>query len=159
MEEAKDKLVNHLTIHNDFLKNIGMVTNVAKTELVFFQRPRSAVKCPDSVIVNKEVIIPKDSIKVLGVTFDKDLSWKTHFENLTKKAKYTLAKMKFLSKYLYQSSMKKVITSHYFSTIYYGSPVWLGETTSSKHVSFCEKSKQTSGYLHNSFERASLGGL
>jgi len=62
-----------------------------------------------------------------------DLSWKTHFENLTKKAKYTLAKMRFLSKYLDQSSMKKVITSHYFSTIYYGSQVWLGETTSSKH--------------------------
>jgi len=133
MEEAKDKLISHLTIHDNFLRNIGMVTNVAKTELVFFQRPRSAVKCPESIIVNNEVIIPKDSIKVLGISFDKDLSWKTHFENIAKKAKYTLAKMRFLSKYLDQSSMKKVITSHYFSTIYYGSQVWLGETTLSKH--------------------------
>lgn len=56
-----------------------------------------------------------------------------HFENLTKKVRYRLAKMKFLSKYLDQTSMKRVITSYYFSIIYYGSPVWLAETTSSKH--------------------------
>jgi len=38
--------------------------------------------------------------------------------------------MNFLSKYVDRTSMKKVITPHYFGMVYYASPVWLKEMTS-----------------------------
>jgi len=41
--------------------------------------------------------------------------------------------MKFLSKYMDLNSMKRIITSHYFGMLYYGSPVWLNELTSSRN--------------------------
>jgi len=132
MDEAKSNLISHLEAHNKFLNDIGMVTNVSKTELVFFQRPKHSLPCPDSITVNGEVIVPKTSIKVLGIQFDNDLSWSTHYSNVMKKSRHILAKMKFLSKYLDQNSMKKVITSHFFGALYYASPVWLSEITTSK---------------------------
>jgi len=40
--------------------------------------------------------------------------------------------MKYLSKYIDLPSMKTILTSHYFGTIYYASPVWLNEITTAK---------------------------
>jgi len=130
-DEAKTKVSSLLTSHDNFLKSIGMVTNVSKTEMIFFRKNTKDTP-PKSITVNGEEIIPKDSIKVLGLQFDSDLSWKTHYSKLLNKTRVILAKMKFLSKYLDQNSMKKLITSHYFGAIYYGSPVWLNEITTSK---------------------------
>lgn len=109
MEEAKASIISHLNVHNESLKNISMVTNVAKTELVFFQRQKHAKECPELIMVNNDIIILKNSIKVLGIQFNSDLSWTTHYSNLLKKSRYILAKMKFLSKYLDVNSMKPSI--------------------------------------------------
>lgn len=37
-DEVKEKLVHNMSAHNSFLKDIGMVTNVSKTELIYFSR-------------------------------------------------------------------------------------------------------------------------
>lgn len=42
--------------------------------------------------------------------------------------------MKFLSRYLDQPSMKKVVTFHYCRSIYYASPDWLSKITFSKQM-------------------------
>jgi len=73
-------------------KHRYMVTNVAKTELKFFQRPKYAKICPDSIIVNNEEIKPKDLSKFWDSVWKRHVL-ETHYGNLLNKARYTLTKM------------------------------------------------------------------
>jgi len=130
LNEVKTKIINKMTEHDDFLKQIGMVTNVSKTELIYFARKPLEDYSP--IKVKGEIVTPKKNIKVLGVQFQSDLKWDTHIEKVKNKARIVLGKMKFLSKYMDIKSMKKIITSHYFGMLYYASPVWLNEVTSAR---------------------------
>jgi len=126
---VKQHLEQIMTRHESFLTSIGMVTNVSKTELIFFAR--KPLMDPGIITVNGTDIVAKPSMKILGIMFDQNLGWVTHLEKIKIKARYTLLKMKYLSKYLNMESMKKVITSHFFGMLYYGAPVWLTEALSS----------------------------
>lgn len=109
-----------MTQHNKFLTNIGMVTNVSKTELAYFsRRPCTA----PLLTVENQVVVPIQHIKVLGVHFSNDLTWEYHIANTIKKACPTMLKLKFLD----AKALKKVATSHLYEMFYYGSTVWLNE--------------------------------
>jgi len=130
LDSIKAKLETTMVKHNEFLKRIGMVTNVSKTELIFFSRKPIMDQC--SLSVNGTIVNHKPTMKVLGLTFDSHLNWNAHLDKIKQKARFSLHKMKFLRKYLDQSQMKKVITSHFFGTIYYGAPIWMTEVSSSR---------------------------
>jgi len=66
---------------------------------------------------------------VLGVLFSSDLSWDKQVEKIASKTRIVLAKLKFLSRYLPPADMAKVVTSHLFGLLYYGSQTWLNELT------------------------------
>jgi len=127
VDEVRTALEETMTVHDTFLRSIGMVTNVEKTELILFSRKPIA----DTLVitVNGKEIKAKKSIKVLGITFDSNLGWASHLEKIKQKARFVLHKMKFLRRYLTMEEMKKVITSHFYGMIYYGAPVWMTETS------------------------------
>jgi len=58
--------------HDAFLKSIGMVTNVNKTELIYFSR----IKTEDTAAlqVGQDFVTPKKSMKVLILLISKE--WK-----------------------------------------------------------------------------------
>jgi len=115
--------------HEQYLKTIVMVTNVAKTERIMFSR--KPIRDPITIVVNGIEIKPKQTVKVVGLTFDENLGWAPHIEKVKQKARYLLFKMKFWRKYLQESDMKKVITTHFYGMIYYAAPIWFNELTSS----------------------------
>jgi len=43
-----------------------------------------------------------------------------------------IKKLRFLSRLVDREAMRKIVTAHYFGMIYYYSPVWLTENTTSK---------------------------
>lgn len=129
VKKVKTILENTMTVHDKFLNSIGMVTNVSKTELILFSR--KPIIDPLVIQVNGSVIKAKKSVKVLGLLFDSDLGWTSHLEKVKQKARHALHKMKFLRKYLTMEEMKKVITSHFFGMLYYASPVWMTEISTS----------------------------
>jgi len=116
--------------HDDYLRSIGMKTNVSKTELIFFKKGPPII---EKIVVNGSEITSKENIKVLGIKFQHNLNWVTHIENVSNKARAVLSKLRFLSKLIDLESMKRVVTTHFFGLIYYASPVWLTEQTTSKH--------------------------
>jgi len=59
-----------MTEHDSLLKQKGMVTNVAKTEMIYFGR--KAIEDLSPIIVKGDVVTLKNSIKVLGVHFQTD---------------------------------------------------------------------------------------
>jgi len=127
--QVKTKLEATMTLHNRFLTEIGMVTNVSKTELIYFsRRPTDA----PSLLVENQTVVPTQHIKVLGVQFSNDLSWDHHITNTINKARPTILKLKYLTKYLNTDALKKVATSHFYGLFYYGSTVWLNEQTTAQ---------------------------
>jgi hypothetical protein len=64
-------------------------------------------------------------MKILGVTFDAQLSWKPHVEKVIRVAKITIHGLRILRRNLPLSHFMRVLTSQFFSKVYYGSPIWL----------------------------------
>jgi len=127
IEEVRDKIKENLTRHDDFLTSIGMVTNVEKTELIYFARTPITDLSP--IKIGPKQVIPGKKLKVLGIYFEENLQWKNHVNTLMSKSKHIIAKMRFISKYVDLQAMKKILTSHFFGSMYYGCAVWLNELT------------------------------
>jgi len=113
-----------------------MVTNVSKTELIYFSRTGIQDVLP--LKVGQDSVTPQKTIKVLGINFDQDLSWNTHASKIKQKAAMSMRKMKFLGKFVDYQGMKKIITTHLFGMIYYASVVWLSELTTLKFMNALE---------------------
>lgn len=59
-----------------------------------------------------------NNLKVLGVYFSNDLPWDFYIDKGVNKARSTLLKLKFLTKFLNKPSMKKTVTSHFYGMVY-----------------------------------------
>ena len=68
---------------------------------------------------------PKKSINVLGVTFDCKLQWGEHIAQAINKSKRSLYAIKLITKYLKKNEIKQIITSNFYSKLYYNCEIWL----------------------------------
>jgi len=84
-------------------------------------------------MVKGQQITPSSDIKILGIKFDEHMTWNTHFKQLKKKAILIINKLRYLEKFMDREQMKRIVTSHFFGSIYYASPVWLNEISTSVH--------------------------
>jgi len=124
--------------HFNYLDSLGMVVNKAKTELMFMNNKK--VEVPLEIMVTNESIPISSSLKVLGVTFDKDMKWNSHVANLVKKSQRMISGLKIIRSKMNQEQIMKVITSQYFGALYYGISVW--------YDALLKKDKQKLDVLH-----------
>ncbi len=117
-----------ITNHTAFLRSIGMVVNSSKTELLLSSR----VKNQENLVIEYDgtKITPTDSMKALGVYLTPNLSWDKHIDNILNRTAFLIHRTKYLSRWLKKEDLLKLITSQYFSIIYYAAPVWIGCLTS-----------------------------
>jgi len=120
----KDKIETTLALHENFLESIGMVVNKAKTELVIFNR-----KDPIEMKLKNGITSIK-SIKALGVTLTYNLCWDEHISNMVSKTSKIISAIRYLRRWITQDAALQVVTSQYFGTCYYASPVWLNDQIS-----------------------------
>jgi len=113
--------------HDGFLRNIGVCTNTAKTESILFGKTFE----DGNLVVGGQIIPIAKTIKVLGLNFSYNLSWTQHIEKAVKKSASICNRIKFISQSLSKEQTLKVMTSYYYSSVYYGSAVWLGSMTTS----------------------------
>jgi len=71
----------------------------------------------------------KSEMKVLGVTFDCNLSWEQHIRRTLQKCNSKLGVLRKIRKLLTVDQFLKIVTAQYYSVLYYGSVVWLSGTT------------------------------
>ena len=64
-------------------------------------------------------------ITVLGVIFDSKLEWSLQVENSVRKARSALQGLRVINKYFTLTERLTLITSFFYSRLYYGSQVWL----------------------------------
>ena len=91
----------------------------SKTEVIWFSTCKSICKLPTQPIhVLNDHIIPSDSVKNLGVYFDKDLSIETHIKKLLQMSFASLKKLRSIKNYLNQESLKTLVSALILSRIF-----------------------------------------
>ena len=106
----------------DWLKMSGMKVNEDKTEFCIFHR--NDVQQTSIKIFNNEVF-SKSTIKILGVTFDSKLNWSHHVNLTVQKCKKTLQAIKIVSNNFNIDERLNMVTSLFYSKLYYSAEVWL----------------------------------
>ena len=104
-----------------WLKDSGLKVNEAKTEVCLFYRKDT----PQVVITVSGIRVKsKDHMNVLGITFDSKLTWANHVAIQTNKANSALHAIRLIRKFFNQDEILSLLTSNFYSILYYNSEVW-----------------------------------
>lgn len=87
------KTINTLT---QWTKNIGFSFSAEKTKTIIFSRRRLPELTLNLYLDDKQIKI-EDTVKFLGLTFDKRLTWLPHFKNLKTSCRKSLNLLKVLN--------------------------------------------------------------
>jgi hypothetical protein len=117
-DEMMQNLRETLEDHTRWLRGLGMVVNSAKTEVMYFQDEKLSF---DYEGFQLESVT---TMNVLGVMFDNKLSWTEHLKKAKSACQRFKPALRHLKSRLNSKELLKVITSHYYSRLYYGSEIW-----------------------------------
>ena len=78
----------------------------------------------DEILPNENVLKSKETLNVLGVIFDSKLNWAKHAANQINKANRALHAIKMIRKYFSSDEILQLLTSNFYSILYYNSEVW-----------------------------------
>ena len=79
---------------------------------------------PIEITLNNNIIKSNDNMNVLGVCFDSKLSWSLHIAKTIIKANTALHAIRLIKKYFTGPEILQVLTSNFFSILYYISKIW-----------------------------------
>ena len=119
VERTKTVMSHHVA----WLESIGIVVNVAKTESVLFSPLHVG---PMEFIVKGVKVCTVDSMRVLGVEFDRQLTWNKHVDKIIVSGKRALQGLRVLRRNFSLNDFLAIMTAQFYSKIYYAAPVWLG---------------------------------
>ena len=103
------------------MRESGLKVNVSKTEMRLFHRSQLKII---NVNINNIIVKSTPHINVLGVTFDSKLQWTEQVANSIKKANKALLAINLIAKYFNNNEIKNLLTSNFFSVLYYNSEIW-----------------------------------
>ena len=136
-EDTLNKLVN-------WFSGSGLKINETKTEIVVFHK---SIQTYASIIVKGKTIITKNSINVLGVIFDSQLSWYEHFNKAIASSRKTLYAIEMIKKYFSETELKILLTSLFYGKLFYSSEIWhspfLKENLKSRFLSALSQALRT----------------
>ena len=104
-----------------WLKESGLKVNESKTELCVFHRTENT---DGGLLLDNVLINCKGEINVLGITFDSKLQWCSQVSRAIKGANKSLQAVKLIRKYFTTTEIVQLLTSNFYSTLYYGSEIW-----------------------------------
>ena len=110
-----------LEVITKWLKDSGLVVNEKKTELCLFHKnPQPLVELQ----INNDLIKSKNIINVLGITFDSQMKWEQQVSQAIKNSRRALHGIGLIRKNFNKSELKQLLTSYFYSVLYYNSEVW-----------------------------------
>ena len=120
-DESIKLMKTKLTLITKWLTNSGLKVNESKTEICLFYRKDTP---QIEINLNNNTITSKDSMNVLGITFDSKLNWAKNVANQISKANRALHAIKLIRKYFSKHEILQLLTSNYYSILFYNSEVW-----------------------------------
>ena len=147
------------------MKDSGLKINEGKTEICIFHRNKLEIKTIES---NNTSIQTSNTINILGIIFDSNLNWNKQYQHAISEANQNLHAIKIIAKYFNKTEHKTLLTSLFYSKLYYGSEVWhlpgrsqsqnkKLKLASANAIRACDKSLtiyNTHTQIHNSADRA-----
>ena len=127
---ALSLLQQKVTRAEQWMSGSGLAVNITKTELAVFHRydsGSSIIKLRNMEIKSKPVI------NVLGVLFDTRLTWDSHVDYCITGARKSLHVLRTIRLFFTEKEMANIITSIYYSKLYYGAQVWLLPDLKERH--------------------------
>jgi hypothetical protein len=119
MSNLAELVENTMKVHVQWLRRRGMIVNADKTELMVFQSAEELVVNVDDVVIKS-----KPTMKVLGLEFDSFLTWAPQLNKAMMSCQRMKPALRCLRSKLSRKELLQVITSHYYSRLYYSSEVW-----------------------------------
>jgi len=117
--DAIEKANKVLKCHLEWLTSIGMVVNPTKTEVMYMNHEKTI-----TLNYGETAISSIKSMRVLGVWFDYKLAWSTQLQKVKNACRSLRPALRLLRRKLHDEELLQVITSNYYSRLYYGSEVW-----------------------------------
>ena len=117
MEETRQKI---LRVSN-WLTKSGLKINDQKTVICIFHRKEKATA---TMNLNNVEIKTSTQINILGLIFDSNLTWDLQYNKAVKEANQNLYAIKIISKYCTKEENMTLLTSLFYSKLYYGSEIW-----------------------------------
>ena len=105
----------------DWLRDSGMKVNESKTDLCLFHRGDTT---PITITINETQLTSKCRMNVLGVIFDSKLSWADHISHAINRSMKALHAIRIIKKFFTKKELLGLITSNYYSILYYNSEIW-----------------------------------
>ena len=118
-KRVNDELVNI----DNWLKSNKLTPNYTKTKFMIISHDKNA-KSNFEVTINKVPISNCYSYKYLGIIFDDDLKWKTHFEHVSKKMSQAAGIIAKLRNYVSGRHLKLVYNCFAQCYLQYGVLCW-----------------------------------
>ena len=121
-------LEQELEMITKWLKDSGLKVNEAKTEMCLFHRnDQPAI----SINLQGNLITSSKTMNVLGILFDSKLSWGPQVSQSIVKANRALHAIRIIKKYFNATQIKTLLTTYYYTVLYYNSEIWLTNNLSS----------------------------
>ena len=139
-KEASQKLTESLEIVNKWVKNNKLKLNADKTKIITFGAEYNNINLTN-IEFNGTTLENVDEYKLLGITIDKNLSWKPHIDSLHKKLKFINYTINKLKNTMPEKSKLLLYNALFNSTLSFGIPIW-GRHLPNKIKSFKNYSKE-----------------
>lgn len=124
-QSVTETLSSALTDVNNWVQHNQLVLNIAKTKSIVFGSRHRLVNNPVlNLSINNNNIEQVNSIKLLGLTIDKSLSWSNHIKNIVSKIGKGISMTRKCSAFVTPSIIKPVIHSLALSHLEYCSVIW-----------------------------------
>jgi hypothetical protein len=98
------------------LKDSGLKVNENKTELCIFHQKEATE--------GQLQIASKEDTNILGMTFDSKLKWGPQVSQAIEVANKALQAIKMIRRFFTTLEIIQLLTSNFFSRLYYGSELW-----------------------------------
>ena len=117
------------------LLSLRLVLNVDKTKMMIFTKSRDTTNCWPTLFTAQGTLIETvTTYKYLGIILDKNVSFKPHIENLTKKLKVRLG-FYFRHKSCFSFvSKKRLIAATFIPLLDYGDVLYMNACSTSLHM-------------------------
>ena len=127
-EASTTKLMEKCILEiRDWMLEHSLKMNDDKTELMFIGNRGilSSLK-RQNISVGDQVIRPKPHVKSLGVTFDEEMTFKRHVQNLCRSAYITIRSLSRIKQYLTPECLKTLVHAFITSKLDYCNSLYLG---------------------------------
>ena len=107
-----------------------LLINPKKTKFIIFGTRQLLKNLPDDLSIQflGEILIPSKSVKDLGITLDRELTFDEHINNVVKCCNYSLGQISRVRHLFNKEHIEAILNSLVFSKLYFSSTVWSNTT-------------------------------